>query len=103
MGADQTGDQQAAEASLPAYCDYLAKEDWLKPVYAGRYLKQRRFDGYADNTNDIDWAKCCDAVILSGQWSSTFGPPPGKPGCKVPPELLSPELLAAVQSGRTAA
>ena len=92
-------DQAAATNALPGYRKLLAKEDWLKAVYAERYLKQRRFDGYADNADDVDWAKCCDAVIKSGQWSRMFGPLPDQPGCKVPAELLTPELLAAVQRG----
>jgi len=92
-----------AQNALPAYRKHLLKEDWLKAVYAERYLNQRRFDGYSDSANDIDWAKCCDAVIRSGQWSKLFGPPPGQPGCKVPAELVTPELFAAVQSRGTAA
>jgi hypothetical protein len=101
-------DKQAATGSLPAYRRDLAKEDWRKPVYACRYLKQRRFEGFAQSaavtTHDAtDWSRLCNLAIKTGQWSRKWGPAPGKPGCLVPDDLVTPQLVAAVQGRRAAA
>ncbi len=107
-GKLDAADQQTATDTLPAYRKHLAKETWLKAVYAERYLKYRRFDGYAqDNAVEtlkaIDWGKHCSNAMRAGQWSDVFGPAPGQPGCKVPPELVTEQLVAAVRGRRASA
>jgi hypothetical protein len=99
-------DRQAATASLPVFKRDLAKEEWRKPVYACRYLKQRRFEGFAQSADvakldAMDWHRNCELAIKTGQWPRVWGPAPGKPGCLVPAELVTWQLLAAVQGRRS--
>lgn len=101
-------DRQAAFASLPAMKRDLAKESWRPAVYAERYLKQRRFDGYAQSAgvselDAMDWPKHCALALKTGQWPRAWGPAPGKPDCRVPTELMTPELTAALQGRRLSA
>jgi hypothetical protein len=101
-------DRQVATGSLPAYRRDLDKEDWRKPVYACRYLKQRRFEGFAQSVDvakldAMDWPKLCDLAIRTGQWPRIWGPAPGKPGCLVPADLATSQLVAAVQGRRVSA
>jgi hypothetical protein len=101
-------DRQAATASLPAFKRDLTKEDWRKPVYACRYLKQRRFEGFAQSAREatldaMDWPRHCDLAIRTGQWPRAWGPAPGKPGCLVPANLVTSRLVAAVQGRKASA
>jgi hypothetical protein len=101
-------DQHAAIASLPAYRRDLAKEEWRKPVYACRYLKQRRFEGFAQSADltkpdAMDWPRHCDLAIKTCHWPRAWGPAPGKPGCLVPADLVTSRLVNAVNGRRTSA
>jgi len=45
-------DRVAAKCSLPAFRDYCRKNPTYRPVHAERYLSQRRFDGFEQETID---------------------------------------------------
>ena len=43
-------DRAAAHAALPAFRAYCAKDTTYRPVHAERFLSQRRFDGFAEQS-----------------------------------------------------
>jgi hypothetical protein len=43
-----------------------------------------------------DWQRKVQAAIKTKQWAQDWGPPPGKRGCHVPPELITPQLHTAL-------
>lgn len=45
---------------------------------------------YSNGLGDARWPLRVQAFHTNGVWMSSWGPEPGKPGCKVPPELLAP-------------
>jgi hypothetical protein len=47
-----------------------------------------------------DWQRNVQAAIKTKQWPPNWGPAPGKRGCRVPPELLTPQLQAALSHDR---
>jgi hypothetical protein len=46
-----------------------------------------------------DWQRNVQAAIKTKQWAQNWGPPPGKRGCRVPPELVTPQLQTALSQG----
>jgi hypothetical protein len=50
-----------------------------------------------------DWQRNVQAAIKTKQWPSNWGPAPGKRGCRVPPELITPQLTDALNQRRIAA
>jgi hypothetical protein len=42
------------------------------------------------------WQRNCQAAIKTNAWSQAWGPPPGKKGCVLPPELITPQLTRAL-------
>lgn len=46
-----------------------------------------------------DWQRNVQAAIKTKQWAQNWGPPPGKRGCRVPPELVTPQLQSALSQG----
>ena len=49
------------------------------------------------------WQRNIQAAIKTKDWPQAWGPPPGKKGCLVPPELITDELTHAISSSRKAA
>jgi hypothetical protein len=49
------------------------------------------------------WARNVQAAIKCRQWSETWGPAPGKKGCKLPMAMITPALTQALQTRRIAA
>jgi hypothetical protein len=47
----------------------------------------------------IDWRRKVRAAIKTKQWARDWGPPPGKRGCRVPPELITQQLHSALSEG----
>jgi hypothetical protein len=45
---------------------------------------------------EADWLPKIHAAITTKQWSQAWGPPPGKRGCLVPPDLITANLLDAL-------
>jgi hypothetical protein len=50
-----------------------------------------------------EWQRNVQAAIKTKQWAQNWGPPPGKRGCRVPANLVKPELLRALNERRAAA
>jgi hypothetical protein len=46
-----------------------------------------------------DWQRKVQAAIKTRQWARDWGPPPGKRGCHVPPELITQQLQSALSQG----
>lgn len=44
------------------------------------------------------WRGIISIAIERGAWPESLGPPPGKKGCKVPRELITPELIEATNT-----
>lgn len=51
----------------------------------------------------VTWHRNHDAAIKTMAWSSAWGPPPGKKGCLMPPELITRQLTQALATRRIAA
>jgi hypothetical protein len=49
------------------------------------------------------WAIIHKATIRTRDWSSAWGPPPGKKGCHMPPQFITNELIAALSARKIAA
>lgn len=50
----------------------------------------------------VTWERNIQAAIKTRDWSLAWGPPPGRKGCLVPPQLISVQLTSAL-AGRKAA
>jgi hypothetical protein len=50
-----------------------------------------------------DWQRNVRAAIKTKQWAANWGPAPGRRGCRVPPPLITPELVGALSQKRIAA
>jgi hypothetical protein len=50
-----------------------------------------------------DWQRNVQAAIKTKQWPPNWGPAPGKRGCRVPPEFITPGLIGALSQRRIAA
>jgi hypothetical protein len=88
-------DQEKATASLPNFKRYCAKDPDYKIIHACRYLKKRRFDGFAPTvTSEVDdtaWIKRLEYARQKRCWfPSEWKGLPGEPGCAVPKHLLLP-------------
>jgi hypothetical protein len=46
-----------------------------------------------------DWQRNVQAAIKTKEWPPNWGPAPGKRGCRVPPELITPQLQSAISQG----
>ena len=49
------------------------------------------------------WGWIVKAAIKTCDWSSAWGPPPGKKGCLMPAHLITTELTAALSARKIAA
>jgi hypothetical protein len=49
-----------------------------------------------------DWQRNVQAAIKTKQWPPNWGPAPGKRGCRVPMELITPQLQSALSQGMRA-
>jgi len=47
----------------------------------------------------VDWQRNVQAAIKTKQWAPNWGPAPGKRGCRVPAELVTPQLQSALSQG----
>jgi hypothetical protein len=87
-------DQSAALSAVAPYREWLAKQKDHPVVHACRFLSQRRFEGFAqgDLTSTPGNAVPNELVVQlyqkNGRWHRDFGPEPGKPGCRVPLDVL---------------
>eukprot|EP00873_Tetraselmis_striata_P032025 jgi/Tetstr1/452289/TSEL_039325.t1 len=90
-----TAEQQAqAVASVPAYKALLAKHPDRIVKHVQGYLNGRMFESFADeNVTELEtperWRLRLDDARKRRQWHcQKWGPMPGRPGCRVPSNLL---------------
>src|SRR5687767_10211904 len=86
-------DQATAITSLPAFKAYCAKKPDYVIIHACRYLKKRRFDGFAPSQAEDDavWIRRLNHARKNGVWIvKEWGGSPGTPGCRAPAHLLQP-------------
>jgi hypothetical protein len=88
-------DQASAHAALPAFKAFLKTKPDLEVQHACRFLKKRRFEGFneavrpAVTSDDGKWPSRLQLARQRKVWSTPqWGPPPGRPGCRVPPPLI---------------
>jgi hypothetical protein len=53
--------------------------------------------------NHLTWQRNIIAAIKTKDWPQAWGPPPGKKGCLIPPELITVELTSALAGWKAAA
>ena len=88
-------DRAKVAAAIPAFVAFCRKDPTYRPVHMVRFITERRFDGFAEmdaprlGTTE-DWVKRLKYGRDLRTWSTPqWGPMPGLPGCKVPPDLLA--------------
>jgi hypothetical protein len=94
--------RQTAELQAEKFVNYWrSAKDGLKTDWAATWrtwvlgaIERNGTDGPSSQTKPIDheaWQKRLTFGRHRSSWASVdWGPPPGKPGCLVPPELLKP-------------
>lgn len=88
-------EQAQAMASLPAFKALLAKTPERSVKHVQGFLNGRMFESFGGTVTHLDsvdqWEKRLAYARANGEWSgSKWGPAPGKPGCRVPNELIRP-------------
>jgi hypothetical protein len=86
--------QGQAIASLRSYADLLKRNPDRAVKHVQGYLNGRMFESFAAASTADDeptWRRRLIYARDQRTWSTAkLGPLPGQPGCRVPPELLSP-------------
>ncbi|HUQ37039.1 MAG TPA: helix-turn-helix domain-containing protein [Aestuariivirga sp.] len=62
----------------------------------GQLPQPKQFDA-------VTWHRNIQAAINTKDWSPAWGPPPGKKGCLIPPELITAQLTSALAGWKAAA
>lgn len=104
-------DRQLAVDSLTGYLAHLRENQWRQAKAADGYLKTRMFDDFADKRPQVkpeeysrnNWQEFCQLAARTGRWPAEWGPAPGHPSCNVPAELVTPELVSALNGRGCAA
>ena len=102
-------DQDAAVASLSQFQAYCKNNPEYHCVYAERYLRDRRFESFAETERPRLWWKNKEMVAVmsddgwiekiaahaNGTWPpDKLGPPPRDPNCVVPRNVIEQLGLA---------
>jgi hypothetical protein len=86
--------QGQAMASIPAYADLLKRHPDRVVKHVQGYLTGRMFESFgatAATDDEPTWRRRLIYARDQHVWSTAkLGPMPGRPGCRVPPELLLP-------------
>jgi uncharacterized protein YdaU (DUF1376 family) len=87
-------DQRQVAKAIPGFVAYCKATPDYHPVYFERFIRQRRFDGYAESAapavTEADWRRRLIYARNQRIWSTaSWGPMPGCDGCMVPAELLT--------------
>lgn len=90
-------DRDRLAASVPAFKAYCQKNTDYRPIHLCRFIKYRRFDGFAPSeaagvvVDDAQWLRRLKYARHENRWASKdWGPMPGQTGCLVPVKLLEP-------------
>jgi uncharacterized protein YdaU (DUF1376 family) len=87
-------DQALVLPSIPAFKAYCKSNPDYRTIHFCRYLKLRRFEGFAGGDGPTivsvdDWQKRLKYAREKRSWSSReWGPAPGAQDCRVPKEML---------------
>lgn len=87
-------DQHKVSKAIPGFVAYCKAHPDYPPIYFERFIRQRRFDGYAEAAapnapSEADWRRRLIYARDRRTWSvDEWGPMPGHDGCQVPPTLL---------------
>ncbi len=96
-------DRRKAVAAIPGFLAHCRKNPTYQPVYADRFLNERRFDGYVEAAAGgqkpaeprVDFGGGVSAsepmvvdFLKRGEWLDQWGPRHGQPGCRVPERLI---------------
>lgn len=87
-------DRQKVAKAIPGFVAYCKAHPDYPPIYFERFIRQRRFDGYAEVAGssapaEADWRRRLIYARDRRTWSvADWGPIPGHDGCQVPPALL---------------
>jgi hypothetical protein len=95
---------EAARQELLQIVRGAAKSDTAKPIdYVMGGLREK-LPPLPDpkSFTATEWQRNVQAAIKTKQWPPNWGPPPGKKGCRVPPELVTPQLQSALSQGTRA-
>lgn len=82
--------------AVAGYRTYLKSKPGHETIHACRFIRNRRFDGYAGSasssaSSSVNWPYILQRSRRIRRWSTVdWGPPPGAPDCRVPPDLLEP-------------
>lgn len=90
-------DRLSCIASITGYVAFLKTKPDLETIHACRFIKYRRFEGFAPSSSstpageatDDDWRKRLRYGRQNRQWwTAKWGPPPGRDGCAVPVQMI---------------
>ena len=93
-GKLDAADREAVAKAIPGFVAFCKKSPDYAPVYFDKFIRQRRFDGYAEAAaptavSEAQWRRRLIYARNKGVWSiGEWGPTPGAPGCQVPGALL---------------
>lgn len=80
--------------SIAGYIGHLKTKPDLETIHFCRYLSKRRFEAFPAQVlieDEPTWRRRLIYARDQQIWSTAkLGPMPGRPGCRVPPELLLP-------------
>lgn len=88
-------DRAAVVKAIPGFIAHCKATPDYQPVYFDRFIRQRRFDGFAGTAapakseTPADWNKRLNYAREKRRWDeANWGPVPNRPGSRVPAELL---------------
>lgn len=89
------GEQVQAMAALPAYVALLKRTPDRPVKHVQGFLNGRMFESFGTSVGQKEepavWETRLQHARSGGEWATfKWGPAPGQPGCRVPPDLLLP-------------
>lgn len=85
-------DKAALRTAIPVFVAYCKKNTDYRPIHMCRFIKYRRFDGFAESApveDDGLWMRRLAHARRTGLWSKAkWGPMPGETGCRCPQRLI---------------
>lgn len=89
-------DKALLKASIPVYAKQRAGHEESFTCHLEFFITRRMFETIIAPAlrRDIqpprqDWSEAMRRYRVTNDWPQELGPPPGRPGCRVPPQFLS--------------